>query len=151
MTARRLAALGAALAAVAIATGYAGPGPSTPPSVPVSTPAVAAVPSTAELDALLAHALSPTPEQRRGAIEGDGTEYELIDRHPKAPVFVHTVVAVRPENASRVWAQVQTTVDGAALPDLGEVPFVLEGASWKVRRALMCTMMTTQDRPSPHC
>lgn len=154
MTGRRLAALGAAVvAAVAITTGCGGPGPSTPSSVSVSvsTPAVAAVPSAAELDAVLARALSPTPAQRRGAIEGDGTDYELVDRHPKAPVFVHTVVGVRPENATRVWGRVQTTLDGGALPDLGEVPFVLEGAAWKVQQTWMCALMATLERPSPHC
>ncbi|MFC8045340.1 hypothetical protein [Nocardia sp. NPDC057353] len=142
---------GVALAGVVVAVGLtvagcAEPGPDTSPSV--SAPAV---PSVIELDAVLARAMSASVEERCGAIEGDGTDYELIDRHPKVPVFAHTVVAVRLKSSSRVWGRVQTTIDGDPLPAPGEVPFVFEGTSWKVQRDWICAMVAALGHSSRDC
>ncbi|MEV0357235.1 hypothetical protein AB0H71_14355 [Nocardia sp. NPDC050697] len=136
----------------AIVTGCAEPGSRTPSSPAASTPSAApSVPSVAELDAVLARAVSPSADLRRGTVEGDGTDFQLIDWHPEAPVFAYPVIAVRPESTSRVLATVRTTIDGTPIPDTAEVPFVFEGTSWKIERNWMCATMSVFERPSSDC
>ncbi|GAA1652626.1 hypothetical protein [Nocardia ninae] len=95
--------------------------------------------------------MKPQAAERRGTVQGTETEIQLADPHPNAAVFAYKVVDVRPSNTSRVVASVTSTVDGAPLSGRGEIPFVRDGASWKIEKAWACAMLEAVGRPSPSC
>ncbi|MBF6333047.1 hypothetical protein [Nocardia transvalensis] len=114
------------------------------------------VPSAGDLNAAIKLGLDPTVplDRKSGWIQGIDVDPELADRVANAVAQNHiqmTVARVDYRGDGQAVAYADLTVNGEPVQGQSEIPFVVDGNRWKVKKEWACYMLSSAQVQSPAC